>query len=86
MPPGSPTSHPHDSDEDDEFERRFGHLIGNGSDMDDTHSATGHESGWMDDDDDDAASVDEDLLVILNKVPNWDTGSSIRMFISSSSF
>ena len=80
MPPGSPTSHPQDSDEDDEFERRFGHLIGNGSDMEDSHSATDHGSGQLDDNED-AASVDEDLLVILDKVPNWDTGSSIRKFI-----
>ena len=89
MPPESPPSHPQDSeDEDDEFERRFGHLIGNGSDMEDSHrplSAADIEFGCKTDgyeDDDDAASVDDDLLVILNKVPNWDTCSSIRKFIS----
>ena len=47
MPPESPASHPRESDEDEEFERRFGHLFGDGTDndMEDNHSAIGQGCG-----------------------------------------
>ena len=88
QPPESPDSHPRDDDDDDDFDRRFGHLIGHGSDMDE--DGYNSEDGDKDEDqrqedndeDDDTHSVDDDLLVILDKVPNWDTGSSIRKFIT----
>ena len=104
MPPTSPKSHPRDSDDDDEFDRRYGHLIGlNVEDEDcdeeryeeyegfeeheenDNHDVGRKEKDMEQDDIDDTASVDEDLLVILDKVPNWDTGSSITKFIKDCS-
>ena len=105
-PPPIPDSHPHDSDSDDDFERRFGHLIGTGSDADVTrdgrhredspedyqeedhedsqdkdHHREDRESGNISDDN---ASVDDDLVKVLQKVPNWDTSSSITKFIMES--
>ena len=104
MPPNSPKSHPRDSDDDDEFDRRYGHLIGVDVEDDDNdedryeeyegheerEECDDHEEGRKEkemeqDDIDDTASIDEDLLIILDKVPNWDTGSSITKFIKDCS-
>ena len=81
-----------DSDvgEDDEFDRRFGHLfnndVGNANTNEDNIDENNNEEGinetnQVDDDDDDTGSVDEDLAEILDKVPNWETTSSIKKFI-----
>ena len=87
MPQDSPNSHPRDPDDDDDFDRRFGHLIGVGSQVDDENNGYLFEDAPKDynqDDDDDSHSVDEDLLLIQDKVPNWDTSSSIRKFVCDS--
>ena len=77
---------PPEEDSEDEFESRYGHLIGthiNGDDSD-----PGEENQGKDDDNDNdnesVASVDEDLVDLLEKVPNWDTSSSIKKFITNS--
>ena len=76
--PRSPTrSHPPLDDSVDDFDKKFGHLIGlsvNDSPPGDDASEGGYSSD---------ASVDDDLVVVLDKVPNWDTGSSIRSFIKN---
>ena len=74
-----------EEDSDDEFDRKYGHLFGT---TDDNNNDTDpHQSN--DDADDDADddgnksddSVDEDLIDIVDSVPNWDTSSSLKKFI-----
>ncbi|CAL4197570.1 unnamed protein product, partial [Meganyctiphanes norvegica] len=60
----------HGYEEDDEFEARFGHLIGLGANTDDP---VHHDSARIDE-----ASVDEDLLDVLDSVPYWDVGPQGR--------
>ena len=107
VPPSISDSHPHESDSDDDFEKRFGHLIGTGDDADvsrdgrhreddapeDCHEddleysgdkvrhSDEHQSGDLSDDN---ASIDVDIVKVLQKVPNWDTSSSITKFITDS--
>ena len=112
VPPPLSDSHPHESDSDDDFEKRFGHLIGTGDDADVARDGRHHEEDSPDDSNeedhegfkdkdtrkgdirkedrqsgdvsDDNASVDEDIVTVLKKVPNWDTSSSITKFIMDS--
>ena len=77
---------PPEEDSEDEFESRYGHLIGthiNGDDSDPGEENQGKDDD-NDNDNDSVASVDEDLVDLLEKVPNWDTSSSIKKFISNS--
>ena len=106
-PPPSPSSHPQEPDSDDDFDRRFGHLIGDGTNDDDGRhreeeyfeeesqediQEDRHEkpkkkrsSGDVDSDDSEGnASVDDGIVQILKKVPNFDTSSSISKFLMDS--
>ena len=72
-------------DSDVEFDRKYGHLFASKSDDSASSSKTqpqGGKANTGEDDTDD--SDDEDLLDILDKVPNWDTSSSIKKFITKS--
>ena len=72
-------------DSDVEFDRKYGHLFGSKPDDSASSSKTppqGGNANTGEDDTDD--SDDEDLLDILDKVPNWDTSSSIKKFITKS--
>ena len=85
---------PSKSDSDEEFDRRYGHLFG--TNVNDDGSSEEEESDDNVDDDigtednnnninlevvSDGESIDEDLLEILDKNPNWQNSSSIRKFI-----
>ena len=84
------------SDSDDEFDRHYGHLFGShiNNDEETEHEDSGDENCEDDDncedennnteDDSDEESIDEDLLNILEKNPNWNNSSSIRKFIEKS--
>ena len=129
-PPSSPVSHPQ-SDSEEEFEKRYGHLISKGDDDDVSRDGRRHEEDDSEDEDtrredhqedtrrkdhqedtrredrredtrredhqdeerppkdnctgsDSDASVDNDLVKVLQKVPNFDTSSSISYFIRDS--
>jgi len=88
--PGPPLVDNDNCEEDDDFDRRFGHLF---TPQEDSENITNFEENIDEnnnveeinvanqDDDDDTGSVDEDLAEILEKVPNWETTSSIKNFI-----
>lgn len=87
-PPSDTSSLPPADNDDDDFDRRFGHLIG--LDVNDEPPLDGASDGdhlrgshRILGDSSDEDSVDDDLVQVLNQVPNWDTGSSIRNFISN---
>ena len=65
-------------DSEDEFDRKYGHLIGPSSEATKTKA---HPSST--DPNDSEASVDEDLIDISDHVPNWDTSSSLKKFIKA---
>ena len=65
------------TDSEDEFDRKYGHLIGPSTE-DSTKAKTNSSSNDPNDSED---SVDEDLLDISDQVPNWDTSSSLKKFI-----
>ena len=68
--PHSPTpNHPPLDDSDDDFDRRFGHLIGPSANDPPDSPAPHRDSDASSD-----ASVDDDLVVVLDKVPNWEPG------------
>ena len=67
-----------DTDSEDEFDRKYGHLIGPSTEDNSTKAQTTPSSNDPNDSD---ASVDEDLLDISDRVPNWDTSSSLKKFI-----
>ena len=72
-------------DSEDEFDRKYGHLFGSNPDDSASSSKTQPQGGKAnagEDTSDD--SDDEDLIDILDKVPNWDTSSSIKKFITKS--
>ena len=85
------------SDSDDEFDKRYGHLYGSVSDDDerevqdkntsnilaDCFGESEDENNNMDDDSDGEESIDNDLMELLDKTPNWDTSTSIRRFITN---
>ena len=92
QPPKAPGPPVVDNDvgEEDEFDRRFGHLfnqeLGNSNPDEEIIDENNNEevlnvANQDEDDDDDTGSVDEDLAEILDKVPNWETTSSIKKFI-----
>ena len=87
-----------DEDDLDDFDRRFGHLIGpnvnNTPDDSDAQEVIGFDNASsrdMDennnsivtDDADDAVSVDDDLVDVSDRVVNWDISSSMGSFLSS---
>ena len=86
-------SDPPKTDSDDEFDKRYGHLFGShiNNDEETEHEDSGDENCEDDDncedennnteEDSDGESIDEDLLNILEKNPNWSNSSSIRKFI-----
>ena len=92
--PSMTSSPPHVQDgyeEDDEFEARFGHLIGPSAN---TEAPVRHESARIGDSPldvnsnkvdpaEDEASIDEDLLDVLDSVPNWDVGTAIAQFLQN---
>ena len=91
--PKKSTSRPRsEEDEDDEFDAKFSHLFSSGvcerrppleeSDYGNEIDSAG-ASGFYIADSDGEASQDDDLVDILDKVPNWDTGSSITSFIKN---
>ena len=90
---------------DDDFDTRFGHLIGlnvNHDNEDDDDEDNDNDDNDNDDDhydeeedDDEAAtaaadtdhddlneSIDEDLVEILDKTPNWEPNTSLKKFIT----
>ena len=80
-----------DSDSDDDFDKRFGHLFNH-----DVCDTTEQEDPDLEIDDNSQdvnnnyeefsegeESVDEDLVEILKKVPNWCASSSIRKLMSN---
>ena len=71
---------PEDSDE--EFDRKFGHLIGTSSEGP-SKKVKVQPGPSSNDPNDTEESEDEDLVDIIDKVPNWDTSSSIKKFISN---
>ena len=91
--PKKSTSRPRsEEDEDDEFDAKFSHLFSSGvceprpplegsDDGDDMESAGA--SGFYIPDSDGEASQDDDLVDVLDKVPNWDRVSSITNFIKN---
>ena len=97
--PSEDSSQPNKSDppstaEDDEFDRRYGHLFGlNVNDDEESEQEDDSDDNCIDDDNDedennnimeegsDGESIDGDLLHILEKNPNWHNSSSIRKFI-----
>ena len=66
-----------ETDSEDEFDRKYGHLIGPSTE-DSTKAKTNSSPNDPNDSED---SVDEDLLDISDQVPNWDTSSSLKKFI-----
>merc|ERR1711913_161546 len=75
---------------DDDFDTRFGHLIGLNVNHDNEDDHYDEEE-----DDDEAAtaaadtdhddlneSIDEDLVEILDKTPNWEPNTSLKKFIT----
>ena len=84
---------PSKSDSDDEFDKRYGHRFGShiNNDEETEHEDSGDENCEDDDncedennnteEESDGESIDEDLLNILEKNPNWSNSSSIRKFI-----
>ena len=75
-----------EEDSDDEFDRKYGHLFGTTDDNNnDTEPHQSNDDADDDDADDDGNksddSVDEDLIDIVDSVPNWDTSSSLKKFI-----
>ena len=71
---------PEESDE--EFDRKYGHLIGTSSEGS-SKKVKAQQGPPTSDPNDTEESEDEDLLDILDKIPNWDTSSSIKKFISN---
>ena len=77
---------------EDEFDKRFGHLfntddtehsnsdpiVNSPEETDDNNNVV---INALEDEDDDNESVDEDLVEVLEKVPNWETNVSIKKFI-----
>ena len=92
--PSPNPSRVNDYDPDDDFDARFGHLIGsnvNNDDpaqsdhsepldnpLDDTLEQAGLDSVMSDGEE----SVDEALVEITDKIPNWDPYSQLKKFIS----
>ena len=85
------------SQDDDDFDQRFGHLIGpnvNNNDNEDDEGENDESDSQIDEDhsesehsivdeeDDLNDSFDKDLVEILDKVPNWDPTTSLKKFIS----
>ena len=78
-----------DTDSDDEFDQKYGHLFEHDvcEDEPDHDSEDPSSDLFTDPNNNDIhsegeESVDEDLVEVLNKVPNWGASSSIRKFIS----
>ena len=81
-----------DTDSEAEFDQRFGHLFEH--DVCDNKDESDHDTEDPSSDlfnkdhnnndthSEGEESVDEDLVEVLHKVPNWDASSSIRKFIS----
>ena len=65
------------TDSEDEFDRKYGHLIGSSSEDNSKPKATSTSN----DPNDSEGSVDDDLVDISDHVPNWDTSSSLKKFI-----
>ena len=80
------------SDSEDEFDRRFGHLFGADLDEDESEvhenntdnllkncfGESEDENNNLEEVSDGEESIDNDLMQLLDKTPNWDTSSSIR--------
>ena len=90
---GPPVSEDDDTaqyNSEDEFDKRFGHLfntddttnsdpiVNSPEETDDNNNMV---INALEDQDDDNESVDEDLVEVLEKVPNWETNVSIKKFI-----
>ena len=76
-----------EEDSDTEFDRKYGHLFGttddnnNDTDPQQSNDDTADDNADADGNSDD--SVDEDLIDLVDRVPNWDTSSSIKNFIAN---
>ena len=85
LPQDETQSYPPEEESEDEFETRYGHLIGSHINANENPESPCEENqGKEDYENDSDASVDEDLVDLLDKVPNWDTSSSIKKFIKNS--
>ena len=85
------------SDSEDEFDKRFGHLFGADLDEDESEvhenntdnllkncfGESEDENNNLEEVSDGEESIDNDLMQLLDKTPNWDTSSSIRKFIAN---
>ena len=79
-----------DDDDEDEFDRRFGHLFNKNEDESSHHSS---DEGLVDNtnkpavpngDEDDNVSVDDDLVGLSDKDVNWEISSSLSKFVKDS--
>ena len=83
IPLSDTIDHPQSSDNLDDFDERYGHLIG--AHINDTDSPPPTEKESLGSEPADSEdSTDEDLVDVSDKVPNWDTSSSIKKFITNS--
>ena len=80
LPPKSPSRSRKNNVDDDEFDYRFGHLFNTEDYYEDSEN---NENDYLpnNDEDSDEESIDEVLVHILDKTPNWETTSGIKKFI-----